>query len=192
MSSFTGLFSTGGGGLKPKFQEFTSSGTFTPSQALIDAGGYIEVFLVGAGGRSGTTVYGSAGGETILTQMYLTSTSNVSVIIAGSTTGSGNNGGNSSFNGSTAGGINVLAKGGLASGEQNFSMGAGWGASRSNTNTMGQSAGTGVLGYGAGGEYEWTGNNVEGGIKAAKDNSGQGSRYDANGGHGYCLVKWYE
>ena len=45
MSNFTDFFPAAGGGLKPKFQEFTSSGTFTPSQALVDAGGFIEIFL---------------------------------------------------------------------------------------------------------------------------------------------------
>ena len=41
MSNFTDFFpaaSGGGGGGIPKYQEFTSSGTFTPTQALIDAG----------------------------------------------------------------------------------------------------------------------------------------------------------
>ncbi len=39
MSNFTDFFPAagGGGGGIPKYQDFTSSGTFTPSQALIDA-----------------------------------------------------------------------------------------------------------------------------------------------------------
>jgi len=55
----------GGGGLTPKFQEFNSSGTFTPSQALIDAGGYIEVFLVAGGGAGNNANYGGVGGEVV-------------------------------------------------------------------------------------------------------------------------------
>ena len=38
MSNFTDFFpaAAGGGGGIPKYQDFTSSGTFTPTQALID------------------------------------------------------------------------------------------------------------------------------------------------------------
>ena len=66
MSNLTDFFPSGGGGLTPKFQEFNASGTFTPSQALIDAGGYIELFLVGGGGRASDYQRGGSGGETIL------------------------------------------------------------------------------------------------------------------------------
>ena len=72
MSNLTDFFpSGGGGGLTPKFEEFNATGFFTPSQALIDAGGYIEVFLVGGGGGSSLGYQGAAGGETILSRMYL-------------------------------------------------------------------------------------------------------------------------
>lgn len=40
---------SGSGGRTIKQQVFTSSGTFTPSQALLDAGGAVEVLLVGEG-----------------------------------------------------------------------------------------------------------------------------------------------
>ena len=39
----------GGGGLTPKFQDFTSSGTFTPTSSLISAGGFIQILIVGGG-----------------------------------------------------------------------------------------------------------------------------------------------
>ena len=76
MSNFSDFFPSagGGGGGTPKFQEFTTSGTFTTTQALIDAGGYIDVFIVGGGGQSGNPTYGASGGETIFSRMYLTST----------------------------------------------------------------------------------------------------------------------
>lgn len=181
MSNLSQFLGGGGGGLTPKFQEFNSSGTFTPSQALIDAGGYIEVFLVGGGGSSNSYNYGPTGGEAFLKSMYLTSTSGISVTIgAGGAAGTSSNGGNSSFSGSSAGGVNLTAKGGQANGAQQNSLGATWGAEGG-----GQSAGNGYLGYGAGGQY-----GSDGGVSTPKANSGQGSR--SSGGSGYCLVKWYE
>ena len=173
----------GGGGLTPKFQEFTSSGTFTPSQALIDAGGYIEVFLVGGGGNSSSTSYGGSGGETILQQMYLTSVAGISVTI-GAGGSHGGSGSSSLFNGSSAGGVNLTAQGGTNTSEQINRLGSGWGAEGS-----GHSAGNGLFGYGAGGTYGY-----DGGIFSPKANSGQGAGYFYNGSaaSGYCLVKWYE
>ena len=70
MSNLTDFFPSGGGGLTPKFEEFNASGTFTPTQALIDAGGYIEVFLVGGGetGNSNSSI-GGTGGEVLIKKM---------------------------------------------------------------------------------------------------------------------------
>lgn len=192
MSSITGLIGGGGGGLTPKFQEFNSSGTFTPSAALIAAGGYIEVFLV-AGGAGTSPSQGGAGGEVLTKTMYLNSTSSISITI-GSGGSSNNLGGNSSFAGSSAGGINLTAKGGgFNTGNTYYhydAFGAGWGG------TSSEAAAGGSFGYGAGGQ----GNTINnGGIWKAKPNSGQGgtplngtNSPDATGGSGYCLVKWYE
>ena len=124
MSNFTDFFplAAAGGGLTPKFQEFTSSGTFTPSQALIDAGGYIEAFVVGGGGRSNTTSNPPVGGEVLIVPMYLTSTSSVSVTVGAGA--SAVQGGASVFSGASAGGSNVTAKGGQAnSGQDNHLSG---------------------------------------------------------------------
>lgn len=190
MSSITGLISLGGGGLTPKFQEFTSSGTFTPSQALIDAGGYIEVFLVGGGsGFASGQNAGGAGGEVILKQMYLNSTSGISVTIGAGASGQLIFGGSSIFQGSSAGGINITAKAGGDSsdnqrtGAQYQQLGAGWGGQANSA-----AAGSGSFGYGAGGT-----NSIRGGVWIGKPNSGQGgSATDLIGYSGYCLVKWYE
>ena len=182
MSNLTDFFPSGGGGLTPKFEEFNSSGTFTPTQALIDAGGYIEVFLVAGGGRGGDN--GSGGGETILSRMYLSSTTGCTVTIgSGATTNSGN-GSNSVFSGSSAGGVDLTAVGGQGNGLQQNKMGATWGSNGNEDTT----AGSGVLGYGAGGVFP----NGWGGVYSGKANSGQGSRRDVNGGSGFCLIKWYE
>jgi hypothetical protein len=184
MSNLTDFFpSGGGGGLTPKFEEFNSSGTFTPSQALIDAGGYIELFLVGGGS------YGNfgQGGEALMTRMYLNSTSAITVTIGAGGQSYNTNGSDSSFNGAAAGGSNVTALRGLykaSSGENiiNGRISPGWsGGSGSSTSS---SAGNGVFGYGAGG----------GGMASvgqAKANSGQGGG-GAAAGSGYCLIKWYE
>lgn len=184
------LSQAGGGGLTPKFQEFNSSGTFSPPQALIDAGGYIEVFLVGGGSAR------YVGGEVLTKRMYLTSTSGVSVTIGagGSRISYPYSGGNSSFNGSSAGGSNITAKGanGLAPHRQIDSLGAGWAAYA--TSGYFATAGGGVFGYGAGAGDDLNNNNqLIGGVHQAKANSGQGGSPEvADGGSGYCLVKWYE
>lgn len=177
LSQFLG----GGGGLTPKFQEFNASGTFTPSAALIAAGGYIEVFLVGGGGNSGQNDRGGSGGETILTQMNLTSTAGISVVIGAGGESNFFDGGNSTFNGASAGGSNKTALGGSGSTIQNQRLGAGWGASLQTT------AGCGVLGYGAGSQVNF------GGIQQAKVNSGQGVPFFVTtaAGSGYCLVKFF-
>ena len=190
MSNLTDFFPSGGGGLTPKFEEFNASGTFTPTQALIDAGGYVEIFLV-AGGASANSGgdNGGTGGEVIIENRYLTSTNPITVTIAAGGV-SGNNGGNSLFLGTTAGGDDLTALGGISnvvSDNREISSNS-WGA-RSVSNWA-FNAGNGVLGYGAG-----SANFYGGGIRRAKANSGQASFYSGgyfNGGSGYCLIKWYE
>ena len=185
MSNLTDFFPSGGGGLTPKFEEFNASGTFTPSQALIDAGGYIEVFLVAGGGKGADGNYGAAGGEAFFKNLYLTSASQISVTIgAGST--SGGSGANSNFNASSAGSVDLVAlggQGGYASGQTNSTLNASWPSTSYNN----AAAGNGIFGYGAGGKR-----NNGGGIQSPKPNSGQGVNNGGNGGSGYCLIKWYE
>lgn len=183
----------GGGGLTPKYQEFTASGTFTPSAALIAAGGFIEVFIVGAGGGYLTTANaGSCGGAVHIKNMNLTSTTGISVTIgAGASYAKG---GNSSFLGSSAGGYDITAIGGaIGHQDTNKPPSASWGAYGDITEDLGFSAGQGVFGYGAGGGIT-TSTNGLGGILDPRANSGQASGRQANpaGGSGYCLVKWYE
>ena len=186
MSNLTDFFPSGGGGLTPKFEEFNASGFFTPSQALIDAGGYIEIFLVAGGGRGQNADYGGSGGEAFFKNLYLTSVSSLMVAI-GSGAAVGGNGGDSSVTGPTGSGVNLTALGGLGgygSPQRSSTLNASWG-SHAYSNTT---AGPGVSGYGAGG----TGNNTPNGIPYAKPNSGQGSSSSAISGSGYCLIKWYE
>jgi hypothetical protein len=181
MSTFSQFFpAAGGGGLTPKFQDFTSSGTFTPTQALIDAGGYIEVFIVGGGGRTTSSSNPPVGGEVIIQSMYLTSTSSVSVTVGAGATST--TGGNSVFSGASAGGSNVTAKGGNATSGQVNHLSASWGAKDDNT------AGNGVFGYGAGG----AGIQGDGGVYTPLTNSGQAGAYYVNGASGIVKLKWFE
>jgi hypothetical protein len=165
MSNITDFLRTSGGGLKPKYQEFLTSGTFTPTQALLDAGGVINVFIVGGGWKSG--------GEVKMQYNTLTTITGCAVTI-------GAQGGSSSFIGSSAGGTNITSLGGAFSLTQNLKLGSGW-AAEGTDNT----AGSGSFGYGAGG-----GDNVARGIQNGKPNSGQGGF--SSGGSGYCLITWGE
>ena len=183
MSNLTDFFPSGGGGLTPKFEEFNASGTFTPTQALIDAGGYIEVFLVGGGetGNSNSSI-GGTGGEVLIKKMYLTSNSGILITIgAGGSGGTSVDGSASSFNGLSAGGYDITALGG-ANGGFVYDRQSSWGAEQDN------SAGSGFAMYGMGGGD----NGSRGGITRPKPNSGSGSSGTFTAGSGYCLIKWYE
>lgn len=123
MSNLSDFISAGGG--KLRYQEFTSSGTFTPSATLLANGGQCFVEAIGGGGSGGavrTTVVGvlsraSGGDAGTLTETFLTVSAPVAVTIgaggaAASVTGSvnaeadGNAGSATSFGGllSTPGG----------------------------------------------------------------------------------------
>ena len=85
-----------------KAQEFTASGTFTPSSALLLAGGWVKVFLVGGGaGGGGTVNLGGGGGGQVIKDKFFQITGPISITIgaggAGGTTGPGSNGSASSF-----------------------------------------------------------------------------------------------
>jgi len=179
MSTLQGLLgASSGGGLKPKYQEFLTSGTFTPSQALIDAGGVITVFIVG-GGASGN---GAGGGEVISKNITLNDLNAITITIGAG--GFGTIGSNSSF------GALITALGGQLSSYtnpfQDGRLGAGW-AAASGSSSSG-SAGNGGFGYGAGSRTT-TG---AGGIRIAKINSGQGASSGYDGGSGYCHITWSE
>ena len=195
MSNLTDFFpSGGGGGLTPKFQEFNASGTFTPSQALIDAGGYIEVFLVAGGGSPTAQTNSAGGGETQIIKMYLTSINSCAVTIGSGGVSGGGAGGNSIFAGSSAGGIDVTSTGGAANSQgYNYNqLSPSWSGGRfaNNANTVASGgAGTGINGYGAGGYNLYYAST---GVYFGKQNSGQASTFNVAGASGYCLIKWYE
>ena len=207
MSNLTDFFpSEGGGGLTPKFQEFNSSGTFTPSQALIDAGGYIELFLVGGGGGGSTVTnsssYQPTGGRVLKKRMYLTNTNPVSVSVGsggGLGNPSGGNGGTTTFNGSSAGGVNISALGGGGGNQRRAQAGNALRDGDENGFGMFHSfeqygpTNAGIDGYGIGGPRDHakfpiggTPNSGQAGVSSSSSN------YYRAGSSGYCLIKWYE
>lgn len=195
LSSFFPEAGGGGGGGIPMSEEFTASGTFTPSQALIDAGGRIALFIVGAGGGGTDSVYnssGSTGGEVLMKYITLTSTSSITVTIgAGAAKGNpGGTGGSTIFAASSAGGVDVTAlggQGGTRSTATNMSgrLSSGFGAAGSSAASG--SAGSGVFGYGVGGKVQYNG-----GMGAPPANSGGGGGYNQSGGSGFVRVTWFE
>jgi hypothetical protein len=101
-----------GGGKTLQYQEFTTSGTFTPTSAAIAAGGVHQVFLVGGGQRGASANEGGCGGEIIEKFVTLTSTTGCAVTIGAGGTTNGGAGGNSSVAFNSAGGVAVTALGG--------------------------------------------------------------------------------
>jgi hypothetical protein len=158
MSNFTDFFPAagGGGGGIPKYQEFTSSGTFTPTQALIDAGGRLAFILVGAGGKVSSTTAGAPGGFVMLGYQTLTSTTGCTVTIgAGFTTET--SGGSSSVLFSSAGGTDETSVGGRNYQGMSTTYGP-WGANWASNATM--SAGNGFMNFGVGGGRNGDGGGV--------------------------------
>ena len=198
MSNFSDFFPApggggGGGGGIPKYQEFIISGTFTPTQALIDAGGRLAYFIVGGGTQGYNSSYGGAGGGVEYGYMTLTSI-NSCIATLGAPGGSTGNGGNSIVAFSSAGGIDITAQGGVKQYGQYGSMRSqGLGASWANTiasSAWRSSAGNGVFGYAAGGasgaDSDW------GGVSVARANSGQGSPFGVVAGAGFIRLTWFE
>jgi hypothetical protein len=207
MSNLTDFFPSGGGGLTPKFQEFNASGTFTPSQELIDAGGYIELFLVAGGGggsKQETINTAGSGGEALIKKMYLTSVNSISITIGsgGIKDNQGSDGGNSVFLGSQAGGVDITSKGGRGGGDQTntsnmiSTTSPSWSVGSSTSYPY--SAGNGVFGYGAGGGTQGFRGGGAINVSALIPNTGQGGTtgngpaQSSDGSSGYCLIKWYE
>tara|TARA_R110002110_G_scaffold411978_1_gene637122 strand:+ start:385 stop:954 length:570 start_codon:yes stop_codon:yes gene_type:complete len=189
MSNFTDFFPAagGGGGAIPKYQEFTSSGTFTPTQALIDAGGRVSYFVVAGGqrGSSGVPYDGGAGGEVEYGYMTLTSTTGCTITIGSG--GSGSNGAvgtSSSVAFSSAGGIDITANGGTG-----YGLGKNWGSTFWNQTPYGSNtAFCGVNNFGKGGGGIYSG----GGVGTPSPNSGCGSKGNVNAASGFTRITWFE
>jgi len=211
----------GRGPLKPKFQVFSASGTFTPSAGLLAAGGNITVKLWGAGGGGGggyqyySHGFGGNAGNCIIKPLNISAAQTVTI----GTGGTGGTGGGSGTNG-TSGGNSTF--GSLLTAE-------GGGGGKFPNNLYGQALtkatpnGTsiyaiyyGSMGYwytGAGGSAKdigiggiYLGNSggaptnggiASGGGGGASDGTNTafstGANYSgAAGGDGYCIVEWWE
>ena len=198
MSDFSDFFPAagGGGGGIPKYQEFTSSATFTPTQALIDAGGRIGLIVVGAGGGGSNVNYdsfGGVGGEVKIEYSTLTSTNAITVTIgAGGTAGTnGTDGTSTTFAASSAGSTDVVSAGGMGAKDGNqagypqiTTTGAGFPGM---LNVSGpSSAGSGIMGYGVGGGGKRaTGSGIS-------NSYGSGGGNGTAGGSGFVRVTWFE
>lgn len=213
MSSVSSLF-----GLKPKFQEFTASGTFTPSAALMAAGGVILVHLWGAGGGGGKGhnngsyggTGGAGGGSGEYKRKWITLANNNVITITLGTGGSGSSatdGGNSTFGalitatGGKVGGLGV-AVGGSSNNANQPPAGVGSYPGTSYGSITGDQGdggnGGSAVGVGYGGNGGIGGGNNAGGNGGIASGGGGGGGYSSgitnggNGGAGFCRVEWWE
>lgn len=197
MSNFTDFFPAagGGGGGIPKYQEFTSSGTFTPTQGLIDAGGRLAYFIVGGGGQGdqqGNTVYGAGGGGVTYGYMTLTSTTGCAVVI-GAGGGQLAAGGASSIAFSSAGGTDVSITGAYIQYslyyQQRESLGSNY-APYFESSDAKTPIGYGLWGYGS--ASSGANNSNLGGVTTPVPNSGQGSPDGVTAADGFLRLTWFE
>ena len=187
-----------GGGSPPQFQDFTISGTFTPSPRLLEKGGTVMVVLFGGGSGGGE----GAGHGAMPKVVFTTVTGPVSVVIgagglANTTSGAGSPGGTSQFGAITAPGApgnSTVDAGGAGAGSLALvnnrggiglilpGIGAACGGGSHN-------ATSGALAEAYGGGYS---------IAAAPANRGGGggssgsASLNKNGGSGRCFVIWWE
>jgi hypothetical protein len=106
------LFMTGGG--KLRYQDFTTSGTFTPSAKLVANGGACFVILIGGGGGGSvlnSSAYNGKHGQYISQHTKITSP--IAVTIGAG--GAGNSGGDGAVGGATSVG-SLTATGGINGG----------------------------------------------------------------------------
>ena len=192
MSNFTDFFPAaggGGGGGIPKYQEFTSSGTFTPTQALIDAGGRVSFIIVAGGQRGVGTYLGGAGGAVRLGYATLTSTTGCSVSIGAGGTSNGASGGNTVVSFSSAGGADITSAGGSGGTAKNQTKYSG---ATNGYNSM-SSGMPSTLGYGgSGGAVSGDTFGGENGKRTNIDNYGAGSFSGSNAASGFVRITWFE
>lgn len=172
------------------YQEFTASGTFTPSAALLALGGVVTVHLWGGGGPGGDggtnkTGGGGGGGAGQYIKKHLTVSAGAITVTIGAAAQS-----------STFGSL-ITAIAGKKGGDHGTTAGFGGGGAGSvNGSTGGTGSGGGggsALGIGMGGVGaidNGNGSNATG--YASGGGGGCGTGIGGTGTAGYCLVKWWE
>lgn len=204
------------GGVRQKFQQsFLTSGTFTPSAALLAAGGRVRIrYIVGGGGGGGTTSGGGGGGGQVLKDIVVIVTGPVTVTVgaggaiatAGTNstfgalatalagqpgaTGATASGGDSPRGGrgsfGTGGGTLANTGGQGGPGIDGFGIGGGGSASGTNAGGGGGGAGGGGLGPIPAGLAQ----NGRGGVQV--DNTGNGGDVNQPGRSGRIDIEWDE
>jgi len=170
------------GQLVKKQQVFKTSGLFTPSQKLLDAGGVVEVRCVGGGGGGNHYAGGSSGMD--ITRLVVV-TAPVYVFI-------GAGGGFGTSGGQTAFGTLLTALGGKPA--TSYTGGASTGeGSLPGENALMLTTNAGIQlgrggGYGGGSGSSYAGS----GVANTGGGGGGNGNYPGTGGSGICIVTWEE
>jgi len=167
-------------------QVFKTSGTFTPSQTLLDAGGVVEVRCVGGGGASGSYRRGGGSSGMDITRR-VTVTGPISVTI-GAGGHSEKGGGNTTFGAlliALGGKPGQVYHGGSSSGEGSQPGCPVFVVPYGQVLQQQGGAGGGSGGSGTQSQQVHAPPNTGGGGSGGGNNSG-------NGGSGLCIVTWEE
>ena len=186
-----------GGGSPPQFQDFTTSGTFTPSPRLLEKGGTVMVVLFGGGSGGGSGAGHGAVPKVVFTKV----TGPVSVVIgagglANTTSGAGNSGGTSSFGAITAPGAPGNATTGTGGTGAAAAAAVGRGGIGLILPGIGAACGGGTHNVDSGAVAEAYGGGYNSAHAPANLGGGGGSSGivsdNKNGGSGRCFVIWWE
>ncbi len=187
-----------GGGSPPQFQDFTTSGTFTPSTKLLEKGGTVMVVLFGGGSGGGSGAGHGAVPKVVFTKV----TGPVSVVIgagglANTTSGAGNSGGTSLFGAITALGApgNTATDTG-GTGAASVALSTGHGGIGLILPGIGAACGGGTHNSTSGAVAAAYGGGYSTAHAPANLGGGGGSSgvvsLNKNGGSGRCFVLWWE
>ena len=170
-----------GGSLKRNFQYFSVSGTFYPTQAMLDAGGVLELDIRGGGGGMSTfngDVPFTPGGSSKHKDLYkITNLTPITVTIGagGAAASPGAAGGSTTF-----GTLTIPGASGGAN-DSNPAMGSGnEGKAGSISFRASNSSWTGQKPISAEADTSWAGSGAGGGVSSQ------------NGKNGSVLVSWWE
>ena len=159
-----------GGGAKFRYQEFTASGTFTPSAKLLANGGQVMLDLRGGGGGGAVSDVGKGGNSKHVAPYTVSGATTVTIGAGGAANATG---------GSSVFGTLTVTGGAPGSGTVS---GAGSG-------NEGSSPIPDFYGSNSG----WTAAQYVGiGVNSTLANTGHGGAATSSGKSGYCRVMWWE